>query len=78
MALVDNSLAAHLTKAPLGDRDVFMEVLHAALFREVSHRVSFSTEDPLSGQKPLQTHGTSGMYPSRAYANLSTCMTRCA
>lgn len=72
----EDSLAARLAKAPLGYWDVFMKVLQAALFWEVSNCVSFSTEDPLRGQKPLQTHWTSGMYPRRADANLCTCMKR--
>lgn len=63
----------HLIKAPLWNRDVFMKVFHAALLREVCHCVPISTEHPFGGQKPLQSHWASGMYPCSTYTNLSSC-----
>lgn len=63
----------HLAEVPLGDGDVFMKVLHTALFREVDHSVPFPSKDPFGGQKPLQTHWTSGMNAGCADTNLSTC-----
>lgn len=67
------SLVGLLTEASLWHRDVFMEVFHAALLREVSHSVAFSTHNPFGGQKPLQTHWTSGVYPCCANTNFSSC-----
>lgn len=66
-------LVARLIKAPLGNRDVFMKVFHAALLRKVRHSVPISMENPFSGQKPLQTHWASGVYPCSTDTNLSSC-----
>lgn len=68
-----DSLVACLIKAPLGNRDVFMKVFHAALLREVCYSVPISTEHPFSGQKPLQTHWASGVYPCSTDTDLSSC-----
>jgi len=62
-----------LTEALLGDGDVLVKVLHAALLREVGHSVPGASEDPLGGQKPLQAHRASGMDPCRTDADLSSC-----
>lgn len=62
---------ADLVKVPLGDRDVFMEVFHTALLREVSHSVTFPSKDPFGCQEPIQTDWASGVNPCGAYTNLS-------
>lgn len=49
-----------------------MKVFHTALLREVSNSVPFTSKDPFGGQKPLQTHWTSGMNPCCADTNLSS------
>lgn len=71
--LAGNSLVRHLIKAPLGNRDIFMKVFHAALLREVCHCMPISTEHPFCGQKPLQSHWASGVNPCCTDTNLSSC-----
>lgn len=67
------TLVTRLIKAPLGNRDVFMKVFHAALLREVCHGVPISTKHPFRGQKPLQAHWASGVYPCSTDTDLSSC-----
>lgn len=54
----------------LPNRLVFMEVLHATMLREVSYCVAITSQDPLGGEKPVQTHRAPGMDPRCANTDL--------
>lgn len=66
------TLVGDLAEVPLGDREVFMEVFHAALLREFSHSVPLPSKYPLGGQEPLQTHRASGVDACCTDTNLSS------
>lgn len=51
---------------------ILMQELHTALLRKVCCCVAISSQYPFSGEKPLQTYGSTSMDTSSADTNLCT------
>ena len=63
-------VAVSLSGQRLPNRQVFMEVFHGAVLREIRRCVPITSQDPLGGEQPLQAHRSSGMNTRCAYTNL--------
>lgn len=63
---VSGLVAVPLPSKRLPDRQVFMEVLHGTVLREVGCCVPVTSQDPLGGEQPLEANRAPGMDTSRA------------
>lgn len=67
---VSGLVAVSLPSRRLPDGQVFMEVLHGTMLREVGCCVPGTSQDPLGGEQSLQAHRAPGMDTSCANAYL--------